>query len=74
MFKRDNFKCVKCGSENCIGFILFHPAEIVDLEMVKKQQLKKYPQAEFEFIRSTDRNGNPDGCLTKFMELHVIVK
>lgn len=66
--------CVKCGSKNCIGFVLFHPKELNRVEKVKQRELKKNSNAKFKLIRSTDRNGNFDGCFTKFMELHVIIE
>ncbi len=67
-------KCIKCGSDNCIGFVLFHPKELGMVPEIKERELIKNPNAEFKLIRSTNRDGKPDNLFTKFMELHVIIK
>jgi len=66
--------CVKCGSDKCIGFVLFHPKELDRLDEVKQRELKENPSAKFKLIRSTNKDGSPDHLFTKFMELHVIVE
>ena len=67
-------KCVKCDSYNCTGFYLLHPKELTEVKTLTDAELEKNPEATFKLIRSTNKDGGFDGCSTKFMELHVIIK
>ena len=67
-----NKTCVKCGSDKCIGFYLLHSAEMNKISKLKERELKEDSNTTFKLIRSTDRNGMPDGLFTKFIELHIL--
>lgn len=60
--------CEKCGKDNCTGFYLFHPKEMVRISEAKEKERKRNPNCDFVLIDSPSSGE----IFTKFKELHVL--
>ena len=60
----------KCGSKNCLGFLLLHEKELDDLDLIKDIQRKQHGNLDFDLLVSPSSGE----LFTKFYELHVIKK
>jgi hypothetical protein len=64
----EDLKICKCGNEKCLGFILLHEKELMDIEQTKQNMREKYGDVNFE-LKFSPSSGE---IFTKFYELHVI--
>jgi hypothetical protein len=59
--------CQRCKKPGCIGYVLFHPKELPQLEQVKKDLTEKYGEVRFDLVDSPSSGE----IFTKFKELHL---
>lgn len=61
--------CKRCGRENCTGYYLLHPAEMIHIPEIEAKEREKNQKCRFDLTESPSSGE----IFTKFHELHVLV-
>lgn len=64
----DKQKNCKCENKNCLGFLLLHENELIDIKQTKKRMREKHGDVTFE-LKLSPSSGE---IFTKFYELHIL--